>query len=85
MSEAQYVVALLITGLGAVAFFMIKGWARSWDKKMTDHGERLGVHDIEIATITANMEHIKTTGDETRADVKELLRQANGARSAKRK
>jgi len=81
MSQAQYIVVILITGLGAVAFFMIKNWARNWETRLTAHDDRLGNHDIQIATITANMEHIRTTGDETRDDVKELLRQSNGARS----
>jgi len=81
MSEAQYVVVVLIGGLGAVAFFMIKNWARNWETTLVAHDERLGRHDVEIATITANMEHIRVTGDETRDDVKELLRQSNGARS----
>ena len=82
MSEAQYVVVVLITGLGAIAFFMIKNWARNWETKLTAHDKRLGSHDIQIATITANMEHIRVTGDETRDDVKKLLRLGNGARSA---
>ena len=85
MSEAQYVVVTLIGGLGIVAFWMIKNWARNWETRLTAHDERLGSHDIQIATITANMEHIRVTGDETREDVKELLRQSNGARSAGRK
>jgi len=82
MSEAQYVVVTLIGGLGAIAFFMIKKWAGDWETRLTAHDNRLGRHDIEIATITANMEHIRVTGDETREDVKELLRLGNGARSA---
>ncbi len=78
MSDAQYIVILLISGLGTVAFLMIKNWARTWETKLTAHDERLGDHDVQIATITANMEHILVTGDKTRDDVKELLRQSNG-------
>ena len=81
MSEAQYVVASIITGLGVVAFFMIKNWARTWETKLTAHDDRLGSHDIQIATITANMEHIRIGVDETREDVKQLLRNSNGTRS----
>lgn len=78
MSDAQYIVSLLITGLGIVAFLMIKNWARTWETRLTAHDERLEDHGLKIATITANMEHIRVTGDETREDVKELLRQSNG-------
>ena len=81
MSDAQYIVILLISGLGTVAFLMIKHWARTWETKLTAYDERLGNHDVQIATITANMEHIRVTGDETRDDVKELLRQSNGKRA----
>ena len=82
MSDTQTIVALLIAGLGAVAFFMIKNWARNWETRLTAHDSRLTRHDVQLATITANMEHIRVTGDETRDDVKELLRNQHGARSS---
>lgn len=82
MTEAQYILISLVGGLSAVAFFMIKNWARNWESRLTAHDKRLGTHDVQIATITANMEHIRVTGDATRVDVKELLRQSNGARSS---
>jgi len=81
MSEAQYVIIVLNSGLVILALFIIKNWIKSWETRWTTHDERLGSHDIQIATITANMEHIRVTGDETRDDVKELLRQANGRRT----
>lgn len=81
MAESQYLLMTLIASLSAVAFFMIKNWARSWEAKLISHEEKIGEHDIQIAIITANMEHIRITGDETREDVKELLRNQNGSRS----
>jgi len=81
MSDAQYIVILVISGLGAIAFLMIKKWARTWETKLVAHDEKLQDHGLKIATITANMEHIRVTGDETRDDVKELLRQSNGKRA----
>ncbi len=81
MIESQYLLITLIGSLSAVAFFMIKNWALSWQAKLALHEERLGEHDVEIATISANMEHIRITADETREDVKELLRNQNASRS----
>ena len=81
MTESQYILISLIGGLGAVAFFMIKSWARNWETRISAHDLRLGRHDVEIATITANMEHIRVTGDETRDNIKTLLRRSSGARS----
>jgi len=78
MSDAQYIVILLISGLGTVAFLMIKHWARTWETKLIAHDEKLKDHGLQIATITANMEHIRVGVDETRDDVKELLKQSNG-------
>ena len=81
MPEPQYIVAIIITGLGMVAFFMIKNWANNWETRLTAHDDRLGDHDVHIATLKANIEHIRQTADETRTDVKELLKQ-NGHRSS---
>ena len=78
MSEVQYVVVAIITGLGGIALLMIKNWARTWETKLIAHDKKLENHGLQIATITANMEHIRVTGDETRDDVKELLRQLSG-------
>ena len=85
MSDAQSIVAIAFTGLAAVAFFMIKSWARNWESRLTAHDSRLTKHAVEIATITANMEHIRVGVDETREDVKELLRNSNnGSRHGSR-
>ena len=80
MTDAQYILISLVGGLGAIAFFMIKSWATSWEVRLTAHDERLSRVDVQIATITANMEHIRVTGDETRDDVKILLRRTSGAK-----
>ena len=82
MSDIQTVVVMIITGLGALAFFMIKHWTKYWDGKFISHDKRISKHDVEIATISANMEHIKVATDETRKDIKQLLRKTDGARSA---
>ncbi len=84
MPEIEKLLALIVTGLGFVAWAMIKGWANRWETRLVTQDDRLSNHDVQIATITANMEHIRVTGDETREDVKQLLRNANGGRSASR-
>lgn len=80
--DSSSIVAIIIASLGVVAWAMIKNWAKNWETRLTAHDDRLGDHDVQIATITANMEHIRVTGDETREDVKQLLRNSNGGRSA---
>ena len=81
MTESQYILLSLITGLGAVAFLMIKNWARTWESRLTACDYRLEQHDLQIATITANMEHIFVIGDETHDNVEELLRQSGGVKA----
>ncbi len=73
--------AILVTALGGVAWWMIQRWATSWENRLTAQDGRLDKHDVNIAVLKANLEHIRTTGDETRADVKVLLQQSNGRRS----
>lgn len=84
MDESQYLLITLIGSLSAVAFFMIKSWATGWQAKLALYEERIGEHDVQIATITANMEHIRVTADETREDVKQLLRNHNASRSKRK-
>ncbi len=88
MPEAQTIIALIIAGLGALVLFLIKGWSNTWETRLTAQDERLdkqdvkhGEHDVNHAILSANLEHIRETADETRKDVKELLRQSNGRRS----
>ena len=83
MSDIQTIVVMIITGLGALAFFMIKHWTNSWDRKFISHDKRISKHDVQIATLAANMDHIKETTDETREDIKRFLRKTDGARSAR--
>lgn len=83
MAESQYLLITLIGSLSAVAFFMIKSWATSWQGKLASYEERIGEHDVQIARITTNMEHIRVTADETREDVKQLLRNQNASRSTR--
>ncbi len=73
--------AILVAALGAVAWWMIRRWATSWETRLTAQDDRLDKHDVNIAVLKANLEHIRTTGDETRADVKVLLQQSNGRRT----
>jgi len=86
ITETQYVAATVISALGAIAFFMIRSWAHNWETKLTAHDDRLGKHDVQLATISANMKHIRISVDETRDDVKELLKNANtnGVRNGSR-
>ena len=85
--ETTEIAAIFITALLAVAGFMIREWKRSWENRVLAHDDRLDIHTIKLseqdvtnATIMANMEHIKETGDQTASDVKELLK-ANGKRA----
>jgi len=85
--EPYQIAALFITGLGCIAWFMITDWKRSWEDRILAHDDRLDIHTIKLseqdvtnATIMANMDHIKETGDQTASDVKELLK-ANGKRA----
>lgn len=77
MSELQAVVTALTAGLTAVAFFMLKSWYKSWETKLDQHENRLGKHDVQIATVTSDMKHILDGIEDTRQDVKELLRNQN--------
>jgi hypothetical protein len=86
--EPESIAAIFIVGLAAVAWFMIRDWKNSWETRVLAHDDRLDIHtikhseqDVTNATIMANMEHIKETGDQTASDVKELLK-ANGKRAA---
>lgn len=79
--EPNHIVAIIMTSLGAVAWYMIRSWANRWETRLTAHDDRLGNHDVHIATLQANLEHIRVTSDETHDDVKKLL-SANG-RSAR--
>ena len=88
MSDTTTILVLLITGLGSIALLMIRGWAKTWESRLTSQDDRLDghedrhlAHDISHATLKANLENITTITDETRKDVKELLRNSNGKRS----
>ncbi len=76
MTEIETILVTIISALGIVTFFMIRSWAMSWELRLNAHDERLGEHDVDLATISTNMEHIKVSVDETRDDVKELLKAA---------
>ena len=67
---------------------MIRRWATLWETRLTAKDDRLDghddkhtEHDVGIAVLTANLEHIRKTGDDTASDVKELLKQSNGRRA----
>jgi len=75
--ESQYIA---IIGL----LVLLAGWLcrRVWvtqDDKVRTAVKKIGEHDVQIAIIKANMEHIRNTGDETSKDVKRLL-QINGTK-----
>lgn len=79
--------ALIVGSLSLVAGWLIRNWARTWrdrvmaqDKRLDEHDTKHTKHDVHHAEMKANLEHIRATADETRKDVKELLRQ-NGKRN----
>lgn len=83
--ELEHYIVLAMSGLAAVAWFMIRVISRGWDDRILLNSEKIDEtrgkvweHDSELATIKANMEHIRKTGDETREDVKAILRNSNG-------
>ncbi len=75
--ESQYLAIIAI--LLAVFGWGFKKWWTAWDDKLRTAVKKIGKHNIEIAIIKANMEHIRNTGDETSKDVKRLL-QINGTK-----
>jgi len=84
----EYIAGLLVAALITLAGWMIRSYFRGWETRIVAQDDRLNAHTnsitnhgLEIATIKANMEHIRTIGDQTSEDVKELLRQANGNRT----
>jgi hypothetical protein len=86
--EPEYIAGLLVTALIGLAGVMIRNYFSHWETRMIAQDDRLDDHDskytdhaVQIATIKANMEHIRTTGDETSKDVKTLLRHSNGNRA----
>ena len=85
--ESGTFVAIFITALIAVAGFLMKQREKRWetrliaqDSRLDKHDVKHGEHDVQIAILQANVEHIRATGDETSADVKELLK-LNGKRA----
>ncbi len=79
--------ALIVGSLSVVAWWLIRSWARTWkdrvmaqDKRLDEHDTKHTEHDVNHAVLKANLEYIRATADETRKDVKELLRQ-NGKRN----
>jgi len=86
--DPENILALIIVALGTVAWFMIRHWAKTWetrlaavDDRLDEHDDRHADHNVTHATLEANLKNIATITDETRTDVKELLRNSNGNRS----
>ena len=86
--DPEYIAGLLVVALIGLAAFMIRNYFGNWetrmiaqDDRLNDHDEKHTGHAVQIATIKANMEHIRATGDQTSKDVKTLLRHSNGNRS----
>jgi len=84
----EHIAGLLVVALLSLAGYMIRNYFKGWetrivaqDERLDDHANKYTNHAVEIATIKANMEHIRATGDETSQDVKKLLRCANGNRT----
>ena len=87
--QPQYVVALVMSGLAVVAWYMITEWKRSWETRLTAQDDRLDrharkhtEHDVNHATLSSDLDHITKTTEEISKDVKRLLIQSNGTRSS---
>lgn len=87
MTEPPYVLEVIFSILILALGILWRKWAGSirtdviaLAKEMKAEKAKNSDQDLKIAVIQANMEHIRTTGDQTAKDVKELLRQ-NGKRA----
>ena len=83
--DARWIVGFVISGLAVTAWFMIRGWKKSWedriiaqDRRLDGHGEQISETKTELEVLKSDVGHIRETVDETRTDVKTLVRQANG-------
>ncbi len=93
MPEPPYVLEAIFTGLILALIWLWKRWsanintqvialAKEMKTERTKNDDKNADQDVQIAVIQANMEHIRTTGDQTAKDVKEILRHTNGKRAA---
>lgn len=89
MTEPPYLIGVIISVLGLLAWYLIRDWKKNWedrviglDDRINKHDLQHGEHNVNHAILKANIEHIRTVADATSKDVKELLRQSNGKRSA---
>ncbi len=87
MPEPPYVLEAIFTGLILALVWLWKRWANSIKTEvialaaeMKTEKKKNTDQDLQIAVIQANMEHIRTTGDQTAKDVKAILRNTNGKR-----
>jgi len=88
MPEPPYVLEAIFTGLILALVWLWKRWATSIKTEvialaaeMKTGKKKTAVHDVQIAVIQANIEHIRATGDQTSLDVKEILKHTNGKRA----
>jgi len=86
--EPENVTAIILGALICVAGYLMRQRAKTWetrligqDDRLDSHAAKHANHDVQIAILQANVEHIRATGDETNKDVKTLLRQSNGKQS----
>lgn len=91
--EEPWITAQTLAGIGIVSLLGLAGrlmyvWARNWETKLLKQDRRLDLqgkvinrHENELIALTKDVEHIRDTADETKDDVKQLLRLANGNRS----
>ncbi len=75
-------------GLLVRAWYLMKGWKKDWETRLTAQDTRLdgqddrhAGHDVTHERVRVQLEHITDVTTETRTDVKELLRHSNGKRS----
>jgi len=69
--------AFVVLALGVLVWGW-RYWFTSIPARLEKHGDRLDAHGLKIAVVSAQMENITALSTETRNDVKELLRYANG-------
>jgi len=83
-------IATLIAFIGLFlrAMYLIRGWKKGWETRLTaqddrlkEHDDRHADHDVIHERFKTQLEHITDVTTETRTDVKELLRHSNGKRS----
>ena len=86
--EVVGIISFIVLLVVSVVKF-IRNWTKNWndallaqDRRLEIHDNHLSEHDIELAEITKDIAYIRETAKETHDDVKTLLKQHGGTKTA---